>query len=367
MVEAADRRFMERALLLAERGRGRTSPNPIVGSVVVSSDGVVVGQGAHLKAGDRHAEIVALDAAGPRARGSTLYSTLEPCSHVGRTGACVERIAAEGVARVVMATRDPNPRVSGSGVSFLRRRGVLVTEDICRPAADRLNAAYFTWVTGRRPFVILKTAVSADGFVGDGRGGLRLTGAAADRFLHRERAAIDALAVGSGTVIADDPLLTARVAYRFRPLIRVIFDWRARIPASARVWSTLEAGPVIMVVTDEAVERHPAAVLDLERRGIEILRRPDRALAPVLGALGARDIVTLVVEGGPALHEVFWRAGLSDRVQWIATPRALGRGVRVAPSLESDWRARRPSGRRLGDDELVEWDVHGPDRSDRTR
>ena len=197
--DAEDMEFMDRAFFLAERGRGRTTPNPLVGAVVVTPDGVVVGQGAHLEAGGPHAEVVALDVAGARARGATLYCTLEPCSHTGRTGPCVERIAAAGVARVVAAVTDPNPRVAGRGFEVLRARGIDVVDGIGAAEAARQNAAFFTWIAHGRPFVTLKSAVSSDGFVGRRDRRVELTGPAANRFLQRERAAFDAIAVGSGT------------------------------------------------------------------------------------------------------------------------------------------------------------------------
>src|SRR5262245_55673582 len=253
----ADAAFMERALFHAERGRGRTSPNPIVGAVVVSTDGVVVGQGAHLGPGLPHAEVRALDQAGEGGRNGTLYCTLEPCSHVGRTGPCVERIAAAGIRRVVAATTDLNPLVAGRGFSYLRERRIEVVENIGREAADRQHAPFFTWVTKKRPFVILKAATSLDGYVGETAGRIALTGAAANRYFHRQRAEVDAIAVGSGTVLTDDPQLTPRGAYRFRPLTRVVFDWRGRIPASARLFSTLAAGPILLVVTDQTAAANP--------------------------------------------------------------------------------------------------------------
>jgi diaminohydroxyphosphoribosylaminopyrimidine deaminase/5-amino-6-(5-phosphoribosylamino)uracil reductase len=255
MVESADARFMARALTLAERGRGRTSPNPIVGAVVVSPDGVVVGQGAHLEAGGPHAEVHALDLAGDRAHGATIYVTLEPCSHTGRTGPCVERIVAAGISRVVFATRDPNPRVSGGGAAYLLARGVAVTEGVAEAEAQRQNAPFFTWVTQHRAFVTLKMAVSSDGYVGRPRRRTRLTGAAADAWLHRQRAEVDALIVGAETVLIDDPRLTARGVFRYRPLTRVVVDWRARVPETAAVYGSPSAGPVLMVVSAVDADR----------------------------------------------------------------------------------------------------------------
>lgn len=361
MVTTSDTAYMKRAFFLAERGLGRTAPNPIVGAVVVSPDGVVVGQGAHLAAGGPHAEVVALDEAGAQARGATLYCTLEPCSHAGRTGPCVERIVGAGVARVVIPMRDPNPRVSGAGVARLRAHGVDVTEGVCGELAAAQNAPFLRWITECRPFVTFKAAMSRDGYVGRRGRRVQLTGPAARRFFHRQRAAVDAIAVGSGTVLTDDPALTARGAYRYRPLTRVVFDWRARTPPSARVFSTLDAGPVIMVVLAEAAEARPAELIYLERRGVIVERRETRELEPVLRWLAARDVVSLLVEGGPALQEAFHQAGLVDRVQWAVAPVALGDGLPgYTGVLDHPERRGAIEVRVLGDDVLFEFDVHRP-------
>jgi diaminohydroxyphosphoribosylaminopyrimidine deaminase/5-amino-6-(5-phosphoribosylamino)uracil reductase len=359
MVTSADEAIMARALFLAERGRGRTTPNPVVGAVVVSPSGVVVAQGAHLDAGGPHAEVVALDEAGSRARGATLYCTLEPCTHRGRTGPCVERILAAGIARVVVAHRDPNPQVTGGGAAYLRAHGVPVDVGVLEMEAARQNAPFFTWATRRRPFVIAKIVVSRDGFVGRRDRSVRLTGGPADRYFQRQRAAVDAVMVGSGTVLADDPLLTPRGAFRTRPLTRVIVDWRARVPAMRRVFSTLTAGPVIMIVLDECARGQ--ALVDVERRGVLVERRDSRAFEPVLRWLAARDIVTLLVEGGPALHAALADRGLVDRVQYVVTPHELREGLPASiPSAWAEAIARTPA-RPLGADRLIEFDVHRTD------
>jgi diaminohydroxyphosphoribosylaminopyrimidine deaminase / 5-amino-6-(5-phosphoribosylamino)uracil reductase len=361
MVTTSDVAYMQRAFFLAERGLGRTAPNPIVGAVVVSPDGTVVGQGAHLAAGGPHAEVVALDAAGAQAHGATLYCTLEPCSHTGRTPPCVDRIIGAGVVRVVIPMRDPNPQVSGAGVARLRAYGVEVTEGVCREIAAAQNAPFFTWISRERPFVTVKAALSRDGFVGLSDRRVRLTGSAADRYFHRQRAAVDAIAVGSSTVLADDPMLTARGAYRYRPLTRVLFDWRARMSPSARVFSTLDAGPVIMVVLAAAAETRPADLIYLERRGVIVERRKTRDLEPVLRWLAAREIVSLLVEGGPALHAAFHHLGVVDRVQWVVTPVRLGDGLPAyAGVLEDSVRRGAVQVKVLGDDLLFDIDVHGP-------
>ena len=355
-----DQTFMERALFWAERGRGRTTPNPMVGAVVVSPDGVVMGQGAHMQAGGPHAEVVALDRAADHARGATLYCTLEPCAHTGRTGPCVERIVAAGIARVVAAVTDPNPQVSGGGFAYLRAHGVEVTTGTCADEATRQLEPFLVWMTRRRPFVTVKMAASADGFVGRPGERVKLTGPVADRYFHRQRAEIDAIAVGSGTVLADDPELTARGAYRPRPLTRVLFDWRGRIPAAARVLSTLPAGPVIMVVTIETFEARRDHFAALQSRGVIVEAFESRDLRAVLERLAAGDVTSLLVEGGPALHAAFADAELIDRAQWIVTPRTLGGGVPQAIAPTGPSRVVQ-----LGEDLLMEFHVHGLDRNHR--
>lgn len=321
----ADTEFMQHALALARRGLGHTSPNPAVGCVIVSADGVVVGKGYHERAGGPHAEIVALGEAGPRARGATLYCSLEPCAHTGRTGPCVAAIVEAGVGRVVAAIEDPNPRVAGRGLEYLRAHGVDVSVGVCRHEAARLNAPFFTSMITGRPFVTMKIATSADGRVAARRGEpTKLTCAESDRDVHRLRAEIDAIAVGSETVLVDDPLLTARGEARSRPLTRVIVDWRLRVPPSARVFSTLEAGPVVVVVSEQAMGSRQAAARELEDAGAELLVVGDRDLAEMLGALGRRNLRWLAAEGGPRLHAALTEARLVDHVRVYVTPAILG-------------------------------------------
>jgi len=318
--------YMDRALFLAARGRGRTSPNPMVGAVVVSPDDVIVGQGFHERAGEPHAEVHALEMAGPRARGATLYCTLEPCSHVGRTGPCVERIVQAGVARVVASVEDPNPLVRGRGFAFLRSHGVDVDAGLGADRSVRLNQPFFTLVRERRPFVILKAATSADGRIAAAAGRrTRLTSEAADRHAHLVRAEVDAIGVGSGTMIVDDPLLTARGVYRERPLTRVIFDRRLRTPPTARVFSTLSAGPLIIVTTAEAAA-DSAARRRLEDRGAQVDVAAGSTFSAGLDRLGARGIGSLLLEGGAAIHAAAWREGLVDFVRLYVTPHVLGPG-----------------------------------------
>ena len=356
-----DRDYMARALFLAQRGRGRTSPNPMVGAVVVTSDGVVVGHGYHQRAGEAHAEVHALDMAGDRARGGTLYSTLEPCSHMGRTGPCVVRIVDAGIQRVVAAVIDPNPRVSGQGCAFLSEHGVRVEVGQGREAATALNQPFFTLVRKRRPFVVMKAAISQDGFMAATPGRpTRLTSACADRHAQRVRAEIDAIGVGVGTILADNPQLTSRGAYRERPLTRVVFDRELRTPPGARILSTLEAGPVIIVTTAPSYQR--AARSALEAQGARVAVAPDSSLRAALQCLGERDISSLLLEGGAALQCAAWQEDVVDFVRLYVTPHVLGAGG--VPFLDGCRFSTTTLAERrvvpLGPDVLIEGYVHGP-------
>ena len=317
--------YMSRALDLAERGRGTTSPNPMVGVVVVREDGTVVGQGFHEEAGGPHAEVRALDEAGELARGAVLYCSLEPCSHTGRTGPCAERVAAAGITRVVAASDDPNPLVSGRGFEFLRHKGIEVVVGVGRERALRLNRAYFTYIREHRPFVILKAATSLDNRVAARRGErTQLSSDASLRHAHAIRAEVDAIAVGSETVLIDDPLLTAREVHRPRPLTRVLFDRRLRIPATARVFSTLDAGPVIIITTPESLARDPGRVAQLEEAGalLEPIHQGD--LRQSFTRLADREVMSVVLEGGVSLQRAVWAERLVDAVHLYIAPVTIG-------------------------------------------
>ena len=354
--------YMERALFLAERGRGRTSPNPMVGAVIVSASGVVVGQGFHERAGEPHAEVRALNLAGDRARGATLYCTLEPCCHVGRTGPCVHRIVEAGIERVVASIEDPNPAVQGRGFAYLRARGVHVEIGPGRQQSIRLNQPFLTLMREHRPFVILKAATSIDGYVAEAPATrTQLTSEAGNRHAQAFRAEVDAIGVGVGTVLADDPLLTVRGIYRERPLTRVVFDRRLRTPTHARLLSTLEAGPVIILTT--AAAARPGVRQGLEARGVQIDVAADDSFRSALERLGEREIGSLLLEGGARMHAAAWDEGLVDFVRLYVTPIALGRGG--VPFLEHrDFATATLVERRveaLGADVLIEGYVHRPD------
>lgn len=360
----SDLEYMNRALDLAERGRGTTSPNPMVGAVVVREDGTIVGQGYHERAGGPHAEVRALDEAGDLARGASLYCTLEPCCHVGRTGPCVDRITAGGIARVVAATGDADPRVSGRGFEVLRQRGVQVSVGPGRERALRLNRAYFTFKTKHRPFVVMKAATSLDNRVTAKAGTrTRISSDDALRHAHALRAEVDAIAAGSGTILADDPLLTAREVHRRRPLTRVLFDRRLQVPPTARVFSTLDAGPVIIVTTPQSIDKNPARAAELTRAGAELEPIRSGDLVDAFARLGSRQMMSLILEGGVALQAAAWKAGLVDAVHLYVAPALLGGDampwlgvdtVSIASLLD-----RRVTP--LGPDVFMEGYVHGID------
>jgi diaminohydroxyphosphoribosylaminopyrimidine deaminase/5-amino-6-(5-phosphoribosylamino)uracil reductase len=355
-----DAAMMRRALFHAARGQGATTPNPMVGAVLVDADGVVVGQGYHERAGGPHAEVHALADAGARAAGTTMYVTLEPCCHVGRTGPCTQRILEAGVRRVVVATLDPYPHVAGRGVEVLRGAGVTVEVGLEAAAARRLNAGFLSAHERRRPYVIVKAAASADARIA-ARPGVRtgITGVDAARRTQRLRAAVDAVAVGIGTVLADDPHLTVRDVVRRRPWHRVVFDRQVRLPLHSALVASPDDGQVIMVAPPAALEAHATRVAALAARGVlplaaETLEDGCRRLADL-------GIQTLLVEGGAALHRSFWAAGLVDRLHLIVAPDALGPdGVPLFGGWPVPWTAlgdvrAEPCGR----DVWIEADVHG--------
>jgi diaminohydroxyphosphoribosylaminopyrimidine deaminase/5-amino-6-(5-phosphoribosylamino)uracil reductase len=356
-----DAGFMRRALFHAARAEGVTTPNPLVGAVVVSPDGVVIGQGRHPRAGEPHAEVFALDDAGDRARGATLYVNLEPCCHTGRTGPCTRRIIAAGIRRVVVAMVDPNPLVRGKGFDELRASGIQVDAGVLHDEAARLNRAFIIVQTEGRPMVIAKAATSVDDRIAAAPGTrTQLTSAAANRKAQRLRAAVDAVGVGSGTLLADDPILTVRDCYRARPLARVIFDRRLRTPPSARVLTTLAAGPVIIVTTAEATDRHAERAQDLRNAGATLLEGTGE-LPEDLKALARFDISTLLLEGGAVLHAAAWQAGVIDRIHLIVAPARLGdSGVKVFNGIDVPASSLIPvAAEWLGPDQWMEADVHG--------
>jgi diaminohydroxyphosphoribosylaminopyrimidine deaminase/5-amino-6-(5-phosphoribosylamino)uracil reductase len=353
---------MRRALEHARRGLGRTTPNPVVGACIVDDDGVVVGDGAHERAGEPHAEVFALEEAGPRARGATLYSTLEPCSHTGRTGPCTDRIIAAGIKRVVAAMEDPFPAVSGRGLAILRQHGIVVDIGVGRDQAMRLNQPFLTTVREGRPFVILKAATSLDGRLAAAQGArTQLTSTAAVRHAHYQRAQVDAIAIGSGTLLVDDPVMTARHVYRERPLARVVFDRRLRASPAARLFSTLSTGPVIILTSPGAKDRHPDRAEALAGAGATV-EAVQPTMKAALQALARRGIQSVLLEGGAGVHQAAWDEGVVDYVQLYVAPMSCGRaGPAVAAGPASAIASLvEQKVRALGPDVLIEGYVHGP-------
>ena len=339
---------MRRALRVARRGWGWTAPNPLVGAVVVR-DGQVVGEGWHAAYGGPHAEVMALAAAGARARGADLYVTLEPCTHHGKTPPCTDAIIGAGIARVIVAVEDPNPQARG-GIAVLRAAGIAVTAGVEREAAAELNAPFlFAHRDPSRPFVTLKLAVSADGKLAPAdRTRTQLTGPAAMRAVHRLRAGADAIAVGMGTAIADDPQLTVRHGRRPRIApVRLVFGSPARLPLGSALVRTAARRPTWVVATGPTDAESGAAPAGdaLAAAGVRVLRAP--SLAAQLRGLREAGIQHLLVEGGAALAAGLLEAGLVDRLVIFEAPVLLGAGAIAALPGPSSAGGRPPEGWRL--------------------
>jgi len=326
----SDSEYMDEALRLAARGLGRTSPNPAVGAVIVR-DGRIVGRGYHRRAGGPHAEVFALREAAGRARGATLYVTLEPCCHQGRTGPCVDAVLGAGVSRVVIATLDPNPRVRGRSVVRLRRRGVAVEVGIREDASRELNADFAKYITTGLPYVVLKLAATLDGRIATGAGDSRwVTGAAARRRVHEMRNRLDAVLVGSETILRDNPELTCRIRGGRHPL-RVVLDGRLRSPESARVFREDPERTRLYTTRDRGVTADR-----LRRRGVVVARGAgDRAgaLRRVLLDLARSGVKSVLIEGGGRVAARALREGLVDRLALFFAPKLVGGDGRpmVAP------------------------------------
>lgn len=318
-----DEAWMRQALLLAARGRGKTSPNPMVGCVLVK-DGGVVGTGWHRRAGEPHAEVLSLRAAGEAARGATAYVTLEPCAHHGRTPPCAGALIHGGVSRVVAAMEDPDPRTAGKGLKALRQAGIPAEAGVLEAEARKLNEQYILHRTAGRPFVTYKAGMSIDGRTAAGDGTSQwITSEEARRDGHRLRAQSDAICAGVGTVLADDPKLTVRGVRGNRTPLRVVVDSAARTPSGAQVVSP-EAPTVIFTAAGDA----EPAVRTLKETGVEVVGIPTQRgtvdLGEMLKILGDRGIVSLLLEGGATLAGAFAAGGLIDRYVFYLAPKLLG-------------------------------------------
>lgn len=355
--KSADLEHMGAALSLAARNLGQTWPNPAVGCVIIDAGGHVVGRGFTQRGGRPHAETEALAMAGARAKGGTAYVTLEPCSHHGKTPPCAEALVAAGIARCVAAVEDPDPRVSGRGFAKLREAGIAVETGLLADQARALNIGFLTRAATGRPFVALKLATSLDGRIATRAGESRwITGEAARAFGQRLRATHDAIAVGSGTVLADDPELTCRLkGMEHRSPVRLVFDRRGRSPATAKV---MTSQPPTWIIGE------PGVTVKNASQYIEIAQNinPAAWLSEALNKLGAAGLTRILVEGGAILATAFLKAGLVDRLYWFRAPIVIGGdGLPGVGPLEVDRLAqsvglRCAGSRPLGNDVLELYD-----------
>jgi diaminohydroxyphosphoribosylaminopyrimidine deaminase / 5-amino-6-(5-phosphoribosylamino)uracil reductase len=389
-----DEQFMQQAVELARQGVALASPNPCVGAVLVAENGEVVGRGTHTYERQKHAEVLALEEAGKRARGTTLYLNLEPCTHVGRTGPCADAVIAAGVKRVFAAIRDPNPVVSGRGLAKLRSAGIEVFEGVCETEAKKLNEAFAKYIRHKTPFVTLKTAMTLDGKIAPPPGesdvpgsmaasGGWITSVEARAHVHEMRHANDAIMVGVGTVIADDPLLTDRTGLpRRRPLLRVILDSKLRLPLDSRVVKTAREDLIVFCCFAEEnkkreLETHGVIVEQVPMRrppedgtlmfpgGSTIDGRPD--LERVMAKLGEREITSLIIEGGAMVNWAALAAGVVDKIFFYYAPKILAGTGSIPFALGAGYRriseaayVRGLTLHRFGEDFAVEGYLHDP-------
>jgi diaminohydroxyphosphoribosylaminopyrimidine deaminase/5-amino-6-(5-phosphoribosylamino)uracil reductase len=389
---------MHQAIELARRGIALASPNPRVGAVVLSAEGKVVGRGSHAYDGVKHAEVLALESAGELARGGTLYINLEPCSHVGRTGPCAEQIVAAGIKRVVAAMRDPNPLVAGGGFEALQTAGIEVHEGLYEAEARKLNEAFAKYIRHKTPFVTLKTAMTLDGKIAPPPGdsitpstmssmastGGWITSEIARAHVHEMRHANDAIMVGVGTIIADDPLLTDRTGLpRRRPLLRIVLDSRLRLPLDSRVVRTADYDVIVFCCFAEERKRR-----ELESHGILVEQVPMRQpledgtipfpsgaptsdgrpdLERVLVRLGEREITSIIIEGGAMVNWAALSAGIVDKIFFFYAPKILAGTGSIPLALGTGYRriseaayVRSLALHRFGEDFAVEGYLRDP-------
>ena len=327
-----DNKYMEMALELAQLGRGHTSPNPIVGCVIVEADGNVVGKGYHHKAGEPHAEINALTQAGKRAVGATVYVTLEPCSHFGRTGPCCEALIQAGVKRVVAAAGDPNPKVAGQGFARLRSAGIEVVEGLMEKEACRQNEVFFHWIVTGMPFVAIKYAMTLDGKIATASGDSKwISGEESRKYAHYLRGIYDCILVGKNTVLKDNPELTCRLAEGKNPL-RIVLDSKLELPLNSKVF--VDGLAPTLVVTGQNV---PAAKINnfSELTGVEVIQVPMEknklSLKSLLQELSKRKLSSILIEGGSQVHGAFLDENLIQRIYAFIAPKIVGGTNSLSP------------------------------------
>lgn len=318
--------FMNRALALAQQGKGRTSPNPLVGAVIVNA-GKIVGEGYHQKAGEPHAEIHALRAAGDKTKGGTLYVNLEPCCHWGRTPPCTDALIQAGIKHVFAAHLDPNPKVAGKGIEHLEEAGIKVNVGLCAETAEQLNEFYIKHVKTGYPFVILKMAMSLDGKIATCTGESQwITSAASRQKAHEIRDEVDAILVGIGTITSDNPALTTRLPNKQgKDATRIVLDSHGRTPTSAKIFNSESEAGVIIAVTPQAPAQNIAT---LEKAGAEVIITPAKegqvCFKTLMEKLGARGIASVLVEGGGKVNASALVSGVVDKAMCFIAPKFIG-------------------------------------------
>ncbi len=361
-----DERYMQMAIDLAKKAEGRTNPNPLVGAVIVKS-GRVIGKGYHKKAGDAHAEINALQQAYPKAAGGTLYVTLEPCDHFGRTPPCTDAIINSGITKVAISMKDPNPINNGRGIRTLRRHGIDVRTGILAEEARSMNTPYIKFITKKMPYVTVKVGQSLDGKIATRSGDSRwITSEDSRRYVHALRSTVDAVMVGANTALKDDPMLTSRLpGSKARQPMRIVVDEALSLPLNAKIFSNVYRSPVLIATS----RREPAArIASYEKRGARVLVVKSKKglvdLKELFAILGAEGVMHLLVEGGGELIASVMEEGLADRLLFFIAPKVIG-GRSAKTSVEGDGVEKVADAlplqnvriRKFGKDILIEADI----------
>jgi diaminohydroxyphosphoribosylaminopyrimidine deaminase/5-amino-6-(5-phosphoribosylamino)uracil reductase len=362
-----DKKYMRMALELAGKGEGKVSPNPMVGAVVAKKN-TIISTGYHAKAGESHAEVLALEKAGKAAEGATLYLTLEPCCHYGKTPPCTKRIIRSGIKRVVIALKDPNPLVNGKGIEELKKAGIAVDVGLLKEEAAVLNEVFLKYITAGRPFVALKAAITLDGKIATASGESRwITGESARKYGHKLRSLSDAVMVGIGTILKDNPLLTVRKGIeKGKNPIRIIVDSKGKIPLDSRVFNSTEKArtnaKTIVALTELASPERRAAI---RKSGGEILpvrnQNGQVDLEHLMKELGKKEITSVLLEGGSLLNASFLKRKLVDKIYLFIAPKIIGGNKAISfiggsgiESLEKAYRLTPARVRKLGEDILLE-------------
>lgn len=353
--------YMRRAIKLALKAKGKTSPNPLVGAIIVK-DGKIVGEGFHLRAGEPHAEINALKVAGDKAKGGEIYLNLEPCSHTGRTPPCVEALIQSQIKKVFVGMVDPNPLVQGKGIKILQEAGIEVKVGILEAECRKLNEIFIKYITTRKPFVILKVAASLDGRIATDTGDSKwITNEKSRKYVHRLRSEVDAVLVGIGTVEKDNPQLTCRLKnQQGKDPVRIIVDSTLRISPEAKVLNLNSLSPTIIATTDRA---KPEKIKIIEGKGARVMIIPSRDrvdLNALMDALGKEEITSVLIEGGSEVNTAALEAGIVDKIIFFYAPRIIG-GKKAPLIMEGKgfslinecWQVYQMEVRRFGEDVMI--------------